>query len=90
MGSTCGSSLALMDAGVPVKKAVAGIAMGLASNADMSKWEVLTDLQDLEDGNGGMDFKVTGTADGITAVQLDTKTLGLSDEIVEKNLTRRP
>ncbi len=86
MGSTCASSLALMDAGVPIKKAVAGIAMGLASNDDMSQWEVLTDLQDLEDGKGGMDCKIAGTADGITAIQLDTKTLGLTKEIIEKTL----
>jgi len=75
-----------MDAGIPIRKAVAGVAMGLASNEDMSRWEVLTDLQDLEDGKGGMDFKITGTADGITAVQLDTKTDGLSREIIEKTL----
>lgn len=86
MASTCGSSLALMDAGVPIKKAVAGIAMGLASVRDMSKWEVLTDLQDLEDGAGGMDFKVAGTRDGITAIQLDTKTIGLDKDIIKKTL----
>ncbi len=86
MGSTCGSTLALMDAGVPIKKAVAGIAMGLASNPDMSKWAVLTDLQDLEDGQGGMDFKITGTADGITAIQLDTKTIGIDKKIIETTL----
>jgi polyribonucleotide nucleotidyltransferase len=74
MASTCASTLALMDAGVPIKKPVAGIAMGLASYPDMSKWEVLTDIQDLEDGNGGMDFKMTGTEAGLTAIQLDTKT----------------
>jgi polyribonucleotide nucleotidyltransferase len=88
MGSTCGSSLALMDAGVPIKKAVAGIAMGLASTKDMKKWKIITDLQDLEDGEGGMDFKVTGTTDGITAIQLDTKTEGLPMELVEETLTR--
>jgi len=88
MGSTCGSSLALMHAGVPIKKAVAGVAVGLASYEDMSKWIVLTDIQDLEDGKGGMDFKVTGTEDGITAIQLDTKTLGLTDEIVKEALTQ--
>jgi polyribonucleotide nucleotidyltransferase len=88
MGSTCASSLALMDAGVPIKKAVAGIAMGLASNEDMSRWEVLTDIQDLEDGKGGMDFKITGTDEGITAIQLDTKTDGLFDEIVKITLDR--
>lgn len=86
MAATCGSSLSLMDAGVPIKKAVAGIAMGMASNEDMSRWEILTDLQDLEDGKGGMDFKIAGTRDGITAIQLDTKTDGLTDEIIEKAL----
>jgi len=88
MASTCGSSLALMDAGVPIKKAVAGIAMGLASNEDLSQYEILTDLQDLEDGPGGMDFKIAGTADGITAIQLDTKTAGLTKEIIEKTLAQ--
>ena len=82
MASTCASSLALMDAGVPIKKPVAGIAMGLASNKDMSKWTVLTDIQDLEDGEGGMDFKITGTDAGLTAIQLDTKTDGLTEEII--------
>ncbi|MFA5644664.1 MAG: polyribonucleotide nucleotidyltransferase [Patescibacteria group bacterium] len=86
MGATCGSSLALMDAGVPIKKHVAGIAMGIASNKDMSKYEILTDIQDLEDGQGGMDFKITGTRDGLTAIQLDTKTTGLSEEIIKKTL----
>lgn len=79
MASTCGSTLALMDAGVPIKKPVAGIAMGLASTED--NYKVLTDLQDLEDGEGGMDFKVAGTKDGITAIQMDTKTKGLNLEI---------
>lgn len=86
MASVCGSSLSLMDAGVPLKKAVAGIAIGLASNKDMSKWQVITDLQDLEDGEGGMDFKVAGTKDGITAIQLDTKTGGLNSEIIREAL----
>ncbi|MFH1745331.1 MAG: polyribonucleotide nucleotidyltransferase [bacterium] len=86
MGATCGSSLALMNAGVPIKKHVAGVAIGLASYPDMSKWIVLTDIQDLEDGDGGMDFKITGTEKGITAIQLDTKTLGLTDEIVKQAL----
>ncbi|RMD59457.1 polyribonucleotide nucleotidyltransferase [Candidatus Parcubacteria bacterium] len=88
MASTCASSLTLMDAGVPIKKAVAGIAIGLASNEDMSRWEILTDIQDLEDGKGGMDFKIAGTRDGITAIQLDTKTNGLTREIVEAALER--
>ena len=86
MGSTCGSSLALMDAGVPIKSHVGGIAMGLASNKDMSRWEVLTDIQDLEDGEGGMDFKITGTKEGLTAIQLDTKTDGLTKEIIHQTL----
>ncbi len=86
MASVCGSTLALMDAGVPIRKAVAGIAIGIASNDEMTKWKVLTDLQDLEDGKGGMDFKIAGTRDGITAIQLDTKTIGLNEEIMEQAL----
>lgn len=82
MASTCGSTLALMDAGVPIKKPVAGIAMGLASIGN--DWKVITDLQDIEDGPGGMDFKITGTSDGITAIQMDTKTTGLNWEIVKQ------
>ena len=88
MASTCASSLALMDAGVPIKKPVVGIAMGLASNSDLSRWEVLTDIQDLEDGEGGMDFKITGTDSGLTAIQLDTKTTGLTEEIIKKTLVQ--
>lgn len=86
MGATCGSTLALMDAGVPIRAHVAGIAMGIASNPDMSRWEIITDLQDLEDGPGGMDFKITGTRKGLTAIQLDTKTDGLTEEIIKKTL----
>ena len=82
MASTCASTLALMDAGVPIKRPVVGIAMGLASTPDMSKWEVLTDIQDLEDGEGGMDFKITGTENGLTAIQLDTKTNGITQDII--------
>lgn len=82
MASTCGSTLALMDAGVPIKKPVAGIAMGLASRGDA--WKVITDLQDIEDGPGGMDFKITGTPDGITAIQMDTKTTGLNWDLVKQ------
>ena len=85
MASACGSTLALMDAGVPIKAPVTGVAMGLISN-DKGDWIVLTDLQDLEDAKGGMDFKVTGTENGITSIQLDTKTHGISSEIVEKTL----
>lgn len=86
MASTCGSTLALMDAGVPIKKPVAGIAMGLASIGD--KYKILTDLQDFEDGEGGMDFKITGTRDGVTAIQMDTKTSGLTLEICQKTLSQ--
>lgn len=88
MGATCGSTLSLMDAGVPIKRPVAGLAIGLASNKDMSKWKVLTDIQDLEDGEGGMDFKITGTTEGITAIQLDTKTDGLTEDIIKEALDR--
>lgn len=86
MGSTCGTSLSLMDAGVPLKAPVAGIAIGLAS--DGKRYKVITDLQDLEDGEGGMDFKVTGTETGITAIQLDTKTDGLPREVVVEAITK--
>ncbi|MBU1165185.1 polyribonucleotide nucleotidyltransferase [Patescibacteria group bacterium] len=85
MGSTCGSTLALMDAGVPIKKPVAGIAMGMASD-NKGNYKILTDLQDLEDGHGGMDFKVAGTVDGITVIQMDTKTDGLSMQICKETL----
>ncbi|HTM67929.1 MAG TPA: polyribonucleotide nucleotidyltransferase [Candidatus Binatia bacterium] len=85
-GSICGSTLALMDAGVPIKRPVAGVAMGLASDA--SSYKILTDLQDLEDGEGGMDFKVGGTRQGITTIQLDTKTAGLTPKIVEETLAQ--
>lgn len=87
MASSCCSSLALMDAGVPIKAQVAGVAMGLASD-DSGKYKILTDLQDLEDGKGGMDFKVAGTRTGITAIQLDTKTLGLGPDLVRETLNR--
>jgi len=88
MGATCGSTLALMDAGVPLKKPVAGIAIGLASDEAANKYQVITDLQDLEDGEGGMDFKVTGTRDGITAIQMDTKTQGLPWAVVQEAITK--
>ncbi len=86
MGSTCGTSLALMDAGVPITAHVAGLAMGLAS--DGKRYRVITDLQDLEDGEGGMDFKITGTEKGITAIQLDTKTDGLPHDVVVEAVTK--
>ncbi len=87
MASTCGSTLALMDAGVPVKAPVSGIAMGLIVE-DAKKYAVLTDIIGLEDFNGDMDFKVTGTKKGITALQLDVKTLQLTPEILGAALTQ--
>ncbi|EKD33396.1 MAG: hypothetical protein ACD_76C00039G0002 [uncultured bacterium] len=87
MGATCGSTLALMDAGVPITAPVAGVAMGLAQDFK-GGWKVITDLQDLEDGIGGMDFKITGTHKGITAIQMDTKTDGLTDEIIAQTFAQ--
>lgn len=88
MAATCGATLALMDAGVPIKKPVSGIAMGLVANDDVSKYQILTDLQGLEDFAGDMDFKVAGTRDGVTAVQMDTKISGLTMEIIEKTFSK--
>ncbi|MDD3435033.1 MAG: polyribonucleotide nucleotidyltransferase [Patescibacteria group bacterium] len=88
MASTCASTLALMDAGVPLKKPVAGIAIGLASLPDMSQWKIITDIQDLEDGNGGMDFKITGTDTGLTAIQLDTKSIGLDATMIKQAISQ--
>ncbi|MGC8971802.1 MAG: polyribonucleotide nucleotidyltransferase [bacterium] len=86
MASTCGSTLALMDAGVPIKAPVAGIAIGLVSRND-DEWVTLTDIQGLEDAYGEMDFKVAGTKKGITAVQLDTKRInGIPIYMLEKAL----
>jgi len=82
--SVCASTLALMDCGVPIKKPVAGIAMGLVS--DGQRHAVLTDIQGMEDHLGDMDFKVAGTADGITALQMDIKLTGLSQEIMAQAL----
>jgi polyribonucleotide nucleotidyltransferase len=86
MASVCGSTLALMDAGVPIKNPVAGIAMGLISEND--KYAILSDIQGLEDHLGDMDFKVTGTREGITALQMDIKIKGLRYEILSKALTQ--
>lgn len=89
MASTCGSCLALMDAGVPIKKPVAGIAMGLIERVEddgSSKMAILSDIQGMEDFMGDMDFKVTGTAEGVTAIQMDIKVHGLSRDIMEKAL----
>lgn len=82
MASVCGSTLALMDAGVPIDAPVAGIAMGLVQDQDSDKYEVLTDIQGLEDHLGDMDFKVAGTEHGITALQMDLKIKGLDFEIL--------
>ncbi len=84
MASACASSLALFDAGVPIKDAVAGIAMGLVSEGE--RYAVLTDIQGLEDFYGDMDFKVTGTKKGITAIQVDIKISGLPQEIIREAL----
>ncbi len=82
--SICGSTLALMDAGVPIKKPVAGIAMGLIKSDDTTR--ILTDIQGLEDHLGDMDFKVAGTKDGITAMQMDIKVQGIDEEIMKTAL----
>jgi polyribonucleotide nucleotidyltransferase len=84
MASICGGSLALMDAGVPIKKHVAGVAMGLMTEGD--RYVVLTDIAGAEDHMGDMDFKVAGTADGVTALQMDIKVRGLSLEIMKAAL----
>ncbi len=83
MASVCGSSLALMDAGVPIKAPVAGVAMGLITGKD-GRWRVLTDIQGIEDHLGDMDFKVAGTAKGVTGLQLDIKTTGITYEIMRE------
>lgn len=92
MGSVCGSTLALMDAGVPIKKPVAGIAMGLMTehleDGTITKYQILNDLMGTEDFTGDMDFKVAGTKQGITAIQLDTKLKGLNLNIVHETIDR--
>lgn len=84
--SVCGSTLALMDAGVPIKAPVAGIAMGLIKNEAENKVAVLSDIQGLEDFLGDMDFKVAGTSEGITAIQMDIKIKGIDEQILTKAL----
>ncbi|NIO69411.1 MAG: polyribonucleotide nucleotidyltransferase, partial [Anaerolineae bacterium] len=86
MASVCGSALALMDAGVPIEAPVAGIAMGLVKEGD--QYAVLSDIQGIEDHMGDMDFKVAGTREGITALQMDIKTSGLRHEILEQALAQ--
>lgn len=86
MAATCACSLALMDAGVPIKTAVGGVALGLIRRGD--EYRVLTDMQGVEDFMGYMDFKIAGTAEGITCIQLDTKTHGLPMEVLEEALEK--
>jgi polyribonucleotide nucleotidyltransferase len=81
MGSVCGSTLALMDGGVPIKKTVAGIASGLMSDGK-GTYKVLTDIQGPEDHYGDMDFKVAGTRDGVTAIQMDVKVSGVPIDVL--------
>jgi polyribonucleotide nucleotidyltransferase len=89
MAATCGSTIALMDAGVPIQSPVSGIAMGLVTDeneGETGNYKVLTDLQGLEDFAGDMDFKIAGTEKGITAIQLDVKISGLTEEIITQTL----
>ena len=86
MASVCGGSLAMMDAGVPLQNAVAGIAMGLVMDEKSGKYAVLSDIAGAEDHYGDMDFKVAGTADGITALQMDIKVTGITTEVMRKAL----
>lgn len=90
MAAVCGSTISLMDAGVPIKKPVAGIAMGLVTyDGDLANgYKILTDIQSFEDFAGDMDFKVTGTREGITAIQMDIKVKGLSVDLLREALAR--
>ncbi len=88
MASVCGSTLSLMDAGVPIKAPVAGVAMGLIKDDESDKVSVLTDIQGLEDFLGDMDFKVAGTMNGITAIQMDIKIKGIDEAILRQALSQ--
>ncbi len=88
MASVCGSTLSLLDAGVPLKAPVAGIAMGLVESKDGTQHRILTDIQGIEDALGDMDFKVAGTTEGITGLQLDLKTAGLAFAIMQEAMTQ--
>jgi len=88
MAATCGSTLALMDAGVPISAPVSGIALGLISDEEKGKYIILSDLQDEEDFGGDMDFKLAGTAKGVTAIQMDIKIKGLPDAVFKEALER--
>ena len=86
MASVCGSTLALMDAGVPISAPVAGVAMGLVTDPASGRFTVLSDIQGMEDALGDMDFKVAGTAEGVTAIQMDIKVKGITTEIMRQAL----
>ncbi len=88
MASVCGSTLSLMCAGVPIKRPVAGIAMGLVSDSETGAYKILSDIQGMEDFAGDMDFKVAGSVDGITALQMDIKVKGLSLELLRNALSQ--
>ena len=88
MASTCGSTLALMDAGVPIKAPVAGAAMGLVTEPEDGRFAVLTDILGKEDAFGDMDFKVTGTREGVTALQMDIKVKGINEAIIRDGLAK--
>ena len=87
MGSVCGSTMSLMDAGVPLIRPVSGVAMGLMTDED-GNFQILTDIQGVEDFFGDMDFKVAGTTDGITALQMDIKVAGITQEIFHQALAQ--
>lgn len=86
MASVCGSTLSMMAAGVPLKRPVSGVAMGLVMDKETGNYKILTDIQGLEDFAGDMDFKITGTTEGITAIQMDIKVKGLSTELMHEAL----
>jgi len=88
MASVCGSTLALMDAGVPIDAPVAGIAMGLVTDPETGRYSILSDIQGMEDALGDMDFKVAGTGNGVTAIQMDIKVKGITPEIMREALTQ--
>jgi len=88
MASVCGSTLSLMDAGVPISAPVAGVAMGLVTDPETGNFTVLTDIQGIEDALGDMDFKVAGTAKGVTAIQMDIKVKGITPEIMRQALSQ--
>ncbi|MBI3952815.1 MAG: polyribonucleotide nucleotidyltransferase [Candidatus Doudnabacteria bacterium] len=88
MASTCASTLSLMDAGVPVTDMIGGVAMGLVLDVESGKFKVLTDIAGIEDANGDMDFKVTGSEKGITGLQMDVKTKGLTSDILARALVQ--